>query len=234
MSITEIINGETIPPESIEEKADNAVVEALSYAKKMSIKSVGIVMLVFGVIVMVFPPFFMAGSTLTVLFAIGAAVLLCGLAIIFSKKPTLKAYKIHLSKRFAGAVAIVLLAVALFLQTLPYGVILNFSDGPGMSIRKTYAYFSLMPFGYANFFPLITAVLTVAIAVLSVMALIGNYSLKRVQNSAFVCTIIALVTSILSWCMFGLQRVTGLGVAITILIFLSLLPQSFSNRGSEQ
>ena len=36
VSITEIINGDTVSPESIEEKADNALLEAFYYTKSMA------------------------------------------------------------------------------------------------------------------------------------------------------------------------------------------------------
>ena len=48
----------------------------------------------------------------------------------------------------------------LVLELLPNGVVLNFANPEGAPWRKTYSYFSLTPFGYANFGPFITSVLT--------------------------------------------------------------------------
>ena len=48
---------------------------------------------------------------------------------------------------------VVLPLVALILELLPNGVVLNFANPDGEPWRRTYSYFSLTPFGYANFGP---------------------------------------------------------------------------------
>ena len=53
----------------------------------------------------------------------------------------------------------------LILELLPYGAVCIYAT-PGATCRSTYSYFDLIPFGYANFAPLITAVLTCVILVL--------------------------------------------------------------------
>jgi len=57
---------------------------------------------------------------------------------------------------------IVILAVVI-LELLPYGAVLNFGNPDGEPFRKTFSYFSLTPFGYANLAPFMTAVLSVVI-----------------------------------------------------------------------
>jgi transcriptional regulator with XRE-family HTH domain len=230
VSITEIVNGETVPPEEVAEKADNALIDALSYSKKMSRKVVGIVMLIFGIGLIAFPPLFIAQVGLSIFSIFGAALLVFGIAVLCIKKPLSMTTVFQFEKRFAGVGTIIMLAVTLVLQSLPHGAVLIFSDGPDIRLRQTYSYFSLVTFGYANFFPLITAILTAVIFALSIAAFIKNYSVKRVQNSTFICTIITVLFSILSWIMFGSQYVTGSGIAISILLFASLVPQAFSNR----
>jgi transcriptional regulator with XRE-family HTH domain len=230
VSITEIVNGETVPPEKIAEKADDALVEALTYSKRMSRKAIGVAMLIFGIGFIVFPPLFIAQAGLSILSIIGALLLIFGIALLCIKKPLFTVRMFQLEKRFTGAVTIIMLAATLVLQSLPHGVVLIFSDGPDVRIRQTFSYFSLIPFGYANFFPLITAIFTAVIFVLSIVAFIKNYSVKRVQNAAFICAIITVIFSTLSWIMFGSQYVTGIGIAVSILLFISILPQAFSNR----
>ena len=66
---------------------------------------------------------------------------------------------------------LILPLVALILELLPYGVVLNFANPDGEPWRRTYSYFSMMPFGYANFGPLITAILTCVLLVLVVIYL---------------------------------------------------------------
>ena len=59
---------------------------------------------------------------------------------------------------------------ALILEILPYGAVCNFATPPGEPpLRLTYSYFSLVPFGYANFAPFIVAILTCALLILMIV-----------------------------------------------------------------
>ena len=62
----------------------------------------------------------------------------------------------------------VLSVLTVILEILPYGAVCVFSDGV-TEYRETYSYFDLIPFGYANFSPLITAVLSCVILVFCVV-----------------------------------------------------------------
>ena len=65
----------------------------------------------------------------------------------------------------------VLPALTIVLELLPLGAVCIFATSPTERVKKTFSYFSLTPFGYANFAPLITATLTVAIFLLSLFSL---------------------------------------------------------------
>ena len=67
------------------------------------------------------------------------------------------------NKRF---LYLLLPVVTLSLEMLPYGAVCNFANPEGKSWRRTYSYFSLTPFCYANFAPLLTAIVTCAVLVL--------------------------------------------------------------------
>ena len=54
-------------------------------------------------------------------------------------------------------------ALTIVLEALPMGAVCTFAISPTERVRETFSYFSLIPFGYANFAPLITAILTVVI-----------------------------------------------------------------------
>lgn len=70
---------------------------------------------------------------------------------------------------FKRKIAMTVLSVlSLILEILPYGAVCVFSDGV-TEYRETYSYFDLRPFGYANFSPLITAVLSCVILVLCII-----------------------------------------------------------------
>ena len=81
-------------------------------------------------------------------------------------------------------------------------------------VKETFSYFSLTPFGYANFAPLITATLTVAIFLLSL------FSLKKgVLKALFVLSIITVVISLLPL-MYGLNYYTLVGAFITVTLVI--------------
>lgn len=70
---------------------------------------------------------------------------------------------------FKRKIAMTVLSVlTVFLEILPYGAVCVFSDGV-TEYRETYSYFDLRPFGYANFSPLVTAVLSCVILVLCII-----------------------------------------------------------------
>lgn len=59
--------------------------------------------------------------------------------------------------------------ITIVLEALPWGVVLNFGNPEGKPWRYTYSYFSLTSYGYANFGPLITAILTCVLLVLAIV-----------------------------------------------------------------
>ena len=59
-----------------------------------------------------------------------------------------------------------LAGIALIFELLPNGVVLRFMNPEGEPWVRTYSYFSLVPYGYANFGPLIAAVLTCVLIIL--------------------------------------------------------------------
>ena len=78
---------------------------------------------------------------------------------------------------------LVLPIITLILEILPYGAVCNFMRPPANEgdpighFRELYSYFDLTPFGYANFAPLITAVITCIILLL----LIPTHCNQRMQ-----------------------------------------------------
>lgn len=63
------------------------------------------------------------------------------------------------------ALLLILPVITLILEALPYGAVLNFANPEGEPVRKNFSYFSLTPFGYANFAPFLTAIITCIIFV---------------------------------------------------------------------
>ena len=122
-------------------------------------------------------------------------------------------------KRYLPLLMILILAAVLVLATLPQGVEMRFMAAPEENIPYyvTYVpYFSFLPFGYANFGPLFTAVFTAFAFMLSVIRLF--FRSRKLSAAAFVLSIIALVTSVMPL-LFG--ALTFIGGAITALLALA-------------
>ena len=105
---------------------------------------------------------------------------------------------------------------SLILELLPWGAVLNFGQPDGEPIRQTYSYFSLTPFGYANFGPLITAVLSCVLLVLSIAAAIRP--VQRLWRANGNVAIVAALISLSPRVMFGARYFTPIGGAITLLL----------------
>ena len=110
---------------------------------------------------------------------------------------------------------VVLPAITIALEILPLGAVCIFAPSPTERAKETFSYFSPIPFGYANFAPLITAVLTVVILLLSLISLKKN----GVFNSMFVLSIITAVISLLPL-VYGLSYFTFVGALITMALVL--------------
>ena len=108
---------------------------------------------------------------------------------------------------------VVLPAITIALEILPLGAVCIFAPSPTERVKETFSYFSPIPFGYANFAPLITAVLTVVILLLSLISLKKN----GVFNSMFVLSIITAVISLLPL-VYGLSYFTFVGALITMAL----------------
>ena len=107
----------------------------------------------------------------------------------------------------------VLPALTIVLELLPLGAVCIFATSPTERVKETFSYFSPTPFGYANFAPLITATLTVAIFLLSLK------KKKGVLKALFVLSIITVVISLLPL-MYGLNYYTLVGAFITVTLVI--------------
>ena len=108
--------------------------------------------------------------------------------------------------------------VAIILECLPSGAVLHMANGPHDVMIHTYPYFSLTPFGYANFGPLITAVLTVVLLILGAIYLLNG---KKALFAAHKWTALAaFLASLLPVIMFGIKSTTDVGGIITLVLFV--------------
>ncbi len=108
---------------------------------------------------------------------------------------------------------------ALILECLPFGVALNFMNPDGDPWVSTYSYFSLTPFGYANFGPLLTGGLTCIILLLSLLYLLWP---KKGLSRALICVSGTAAATSLMPLMFGLRGFTWVNALVSLLMLLTL------------
>jgi len=115
--------------------------------------------------------------------------------------------------------------ITLILELLPYGAVCNFARPEGEPWRKTFSYFDLTPFGYANFAPLLTAIITCLI-----FALLVVYCIKGNVRTAIIAKNILFVAVVLSLgpLVFGIRYFSFVGGLITLSLIAELLLLQFS------
>ena len=122
------------------------------------------------------------------------------------------------------SIYLILPVITLILEILPYGAVCNFarpaSDGSIGYFRQLYSYFDIVPFGYANFAPLITAILTCFVLLLAIIYCItGKIGvLKMLRNSLVISLLVSLCPLL-----YGIRFFSFVGAMISA----SLLAQLF-------
>lgn len=114
-------------------------------------------------------------------------------------------------------ISVAVLIVTLILEILPYGAVCNFANPEGEPFRRTFSYFDLTPFGYANFGPFITAILTCILLILSIVSLFKSKDLIKTATTAI--SFVAVIAS-LSPLMYGIDSFSALGAVISVLLVI--------------
>ena len=107
--------------------------------------------------------------------------------------------------------------IALVLEILPYGAVCNFANPEGEPWRRTYSYFDLTPFGYANFAPFIVALLTCVLIILIVVSLVGKKEMK-----ALILAVSAIATVLsLAPLLYGIRFFSVVGALISVALAIT-------------
>ena len=121
----------------------------------------------------------------------------------------------NMLKRKRPILIFAILIVVLVLELLPYGAVLNFANTDGEELRTTYSYFDLTPYGYANFGPFVTAILTCILLVVSFVSLLAdNCKLKAIVK------IVSGVASVTSLAPLFVDCYSIIGGFISFLLFM--------------
>lgn len=121
--------------------------------------------------------------------------------------------------------------ITLMLEILPYGAVLNFANPEGEPWRETFSYFSLTPFGYANFAPFLTAIITCIVFILLVVFCITGKEHILLNARNIVCA-----GSVISFgpLLFGIRNfsVIGFFISVTLVLEFVLIYFSIKNLGA--
>ena len=106
---------------------------------------------------------------------------------------------------------------AIFLELLPYGAVLIFAPSPVDTIKETYSYFIMVPVGYANSEPFVTAILTCILLALQIAEIITNN--RFIRKIIWLVSLGAVITS-LAPVLFGFDYYTLTGGFITVVLII--------------
>ena len=131
-------------------------------------------------------------------------------------------------KRFSYLIAP---AITLILELLPYGAVCNFAqpaaDGTIGHTRALYSYFNMLPFGYANFAPLMTAILS---CVILLLLLVHCFTDKPRAFSAAKKLLYAAVVLSLCPLLLGIRYFSVVGALITASLLIELFLLSAASK----
>lgn len=228
VSVGELLSGERIDDERMKEKNDEVILDSLKYSRRMLKNLINIVLIIIGCGFILFP--FYRGTGYGYYVLGGFFIFLAILRMFFNRR------EINIKNSYRAMYSFILLSqvMALVFEMFPDALMLPFASGPNHWVTKTFSYFSLTPFGYAEFSPVLTGVLTIIIIALSAINLIqARKAALKLQNADFICAIIAFVFSILHLLKYGAAYMTFPSYAISALILISTALQAVANRRIE-
>lgn len=91
-------------------------------------------------------------------------------------------------------IVLTVIIIVFILELLPYGAVLRFGNPEGEPWIRTYSYFDMTPFGYADFGPLITAILTCVLMAISIVGLFADNG--RIRSAVKIVSFIAFLSSL--------------------------------------
>lgn len=118
-------------------------------------------------------------------------------------------------------VLLILPIITIILESLPNGVVLHFWASQGTATKKEYfSYFDTILFGYANFSPLITAIVTCLILLLLII-----YCFINKRGFLTVTITLVYIGILLSVCplIFGLKNLTIVGAFVTVTLIAEVV-----------
>lgn len=223
ISLSELLSGETLTNKNSKFVSDTAITNSLMYSKTQVLSMVTLFIFIIGIIFTVSPLFFVTDNY--VFSVLGIMLLIVGIYKIIAKKKSLSS---KIDKFVTYILSISFILTALVVEILPLGCVMYLKPSPSNVIIETYSYFNLIPFGNANFAPLLTGVMSIAIFILSIIAIITKLKRIKLINFVFTCSIITAMLSIAPL-LLGFNFMNSYSYFISISLLISIALQAYSN-----
>jgi len=134
-------------------------------------------------------------------------------------------------------ISICCILAALGLMILPFGIDMDFVSDPGPPMETVTfqcSYFSMMPIGYANWMPLITAVLSIAILFMLVFGIKKDRGIVRDRRIPIcICLIACIAATFVSWSVFSTLNMIGATIFALHFAVLSIQLLHFERKKSD-
>lgn len=224
VSVGELLSGKKIEEAKMKDQADRIILDALKYSSRMLAKIINLIFFLVG-LALVLSPFFLTSRK----YYWAGGIVFVGVAVL---RTCLKkgGKTVKLKDKAFYAVGVAFSVVSLVLELLPLGAVLIFAPAPKERVISTYSYFDLNLVGYANFSPMLTGILTVAVVILGITALCRYDKAKICKKAAFICGVISFVLSFVPLFMFGSDGMTTISYIISAAMAASISFQAVANR----
>lgn len=218
VSIGELLAGERMDAEQRARRADDQILDALRYSRRMLGWTVDFILLILAFLLLSFV-------------GVHQWVPSAALASVAAVRITLRIRGVTLPPGVLRILAAASLAGAFLLELLPAGVVMRFASPDGLLPPQYYSYFNLLPFGYGDFAPLFTGSFTVAALVSAALALLLRGRAGRLRGAAFVCSALALVLSLFPLLLFGGMYMTWVSYTVSGCLLTALCLFAFAGEG---
>ena len=224
VSVGKLLAGKRLEPERLREETDHVIVDALRYSRRTVAGAAWGLLALAGVVLLLLP---LVTASFSPLLALGPVLLAMAAALFVWRK---RGERMKRKELFLYAAGMAFLALAFVLELLPIGAVLVFAPSPEERLRVTVSYFDLVAFGYANFAPLLTGILTVFCLAGGIPAFLNRRRAGRWRNALFVCTLVAVLLSVAPLA-FGTDYMTSGSWGVTLCLALAAALQAMANRG---
>ena len=224
VSVGELLSGKIIEEAQMKEQTDKIILDSLKYSSRMFANMINLVLSLVGLALLISPAFLTSRKYYWV-----GGIALIGMAAfrIYLKK---EGKTVKLSDKAFYALGIAFQIVALVLELLPLGAVMIFAPSPTETVTYTYSYFNLKLVGYANFSPMLTGILTVVVVILGIVTLCRYEKAKRSKRAVFICSVIAVLLSLIPLVLFGSSYMTMTSYIISVAMVASICFQAVANR----